>query len=117
MGAFLGALWTFVNSTAGQSLLILVFGEVFRRTVKSKARRTKLLEYAAQAFAVAEAIGAHDKLGGKDKYLRFVEAIVTKLAAEKEAPLSAAEMELLKSIATEKAWLAKSKPKPPKPHG
>lgn len=107
MIALLGYLWTFLNSTAGQSVILLLLGELFRRGVKDKGRRQKLLEYASQAFLVAEAMGAHQKLGGKDKYLRFVEAIVSKLRAEGEPELSAKEMQLLGALAAEKSWIAK----------
>ena len=108
--ALLGYLWTFLNSTAGQSIVLLLLGELFRRNVKDKGRREKLLGYASQAFLVAEAMGAHENLGGKDKYLRFVETIVNKLRAEGEPELSAKEMALLGQLATEKSWLAKPPP-------
>ena len=108
MTALLGYLWTFLNSSAGQTVILLVLGKIFHSAVKDKGRREKLLEYASQAFLVAEAVGVAEKLGGRAKYLRFVETIVNKLKAAKEPELSAKEMQLLSVLAAEKSWIAKA---------
>lgn len=118
------AVWTFLNSPLGISLLVAIAGKLFASAVKNQSRREKILDYAQQAFQLAEMIGVRQGLGGNGKYLVYVEELVKGLAARKEAPLTADEKQLVDRLAYEKAWLAKpptgigtspSKPAQPKP--
>lgn len=112
MSALLGAIWTFLNSDVGMMVVAAIVGAIYSRSVKDDKRRKLILEYAADAFAIAERVGAIDKLDGRAKYVRFIEEIVNRLKANGQSQLSAPEMEALKNIAYQKAWLHKPLPLP-----
>jgi hypothetical protein len=120
------AVWTFLNSPLGITLIVGLVGKLFASAVKEKTRRQKILEYARQAFQLAEMIGLRQGLKGNAKYLVFVEELVKGLAARGEAPLSAEEKRLVDQLAYEQAWLVPKPvtpaptsrlPLPPPPHG
>ncbi len=89
-----------------------IVGKIFTSQVKDSNRRTEILGYADTAFQVVEALGPQLGLSGKDKYLRFVEQVVNSLKAAGKPEPTAQEMQLLKQLATDKAYLAKALPLP-----
>lgn len=101
MGA---AIWAFMNSPLGMTLIASVAGKVVHLFVKSDTRRATLLAYADTAFHLVELSG---QLKGKEKFLKFVQSIVNSLKAAGQPELSAKEMQLLQQLAKDKALLAK----------
>jgi hypothetical protein len=101
------AIWTFLNSPLGVTLIVSVLGKLFTTSVKNDNRRTQILSYADTAFQVVEALGPQFGLSSKDKYLKFVETIVDSLKAAGQEPLSGPEMAMLQQLASVKAMLAK----------
>lgn len=117
----MSAVWTFLNSPLGMTLILGIVGKVFASAVKEKTRRQKILDYARQAFQLAEMIGLRQGLKGNAKYMVYVEELVKGLAARGEAPLTPAEKKLVDHLAYEQAWLVPQPvtrlPPPPPPHG
>jgi len=106
------AIWTFLNSPLGVTLILGLVGKIFVSAVKDKPRREKILDYAKQAFQLAEMIGVREGLKGNAKYLVYVEQLVKALAARGEKPLTADEKKLVDQLAFERAWLSKPPPPP-----
>lgn len=127
------AIWTFLNSPLGVTLIVGLVGKLFVTSVKSPSRREKILAYAKQAFQLAEMVGVREGLKGNAKYLVYVEQLVKALAARGEKPLTADEKKLVDQLAYEHSWLEKlpaaapakppqlpkaiALPLPPPPHG
>jgi hypothetical protein len=103
----MAAVWTFLNSPLGMALILSVLGKLFVTAVKEKPRRDKILEYAKNAFDMAEMIGVRQGLGGNAKYLVYVEQIVQMLRARGEKELSIEERKLVERLAEERAWITK----------
>lgn len=106
------AIWTFLNSPLGITLIVGLAGKLFATAVKNQTRREKILDYARQAFQLAEMIGLREGLKGNAKYMVYVEQLVKALAARGEKPLTADEKKLVDQLAYEKAWLSKPPPPP-----
>jgi hypothetical protein len=109
MSAVLAALWSFANSTAGQTAIISIAAWVFGKAVKGKDRREQILGIAKRAFDVVEILGLRDKLDSKVKWTKFVELVVDGMRQQGLGELSGAEMAMLKALATDKAVIAKRK--------
>jgi hypothetical protein len=110
----LAAIWTFLNTPLGESLIGELVGLLFHQLVPDNSRRTQVLAYANDAFRVVEALAAAEpSLRGIDKYKVFVEAIVDRLKASGAPELSGPEMAMLQHLAQVKAMLAKPAQKPP----
>ena len=109
----MNAIWSFLNSPLGITLIVGLAGKLFATAVKNQTRREKLLDYATTAFQLAEMMGARQGLGGNAKYLIFVEQVVEKLKAMHEPELSTKEKEALERLAYEKSWLSKPPAAPP----
>lgn len=102
------AIWTFLNTPLGETLVAEALGFLFRELVPSGDRRSQVLGYANDAFKVVEVLAAADPaLRGIDKYNKFVETVVDKLKAAGAPELTADEMLMLQQTASVKAMLAK----------
>jgi hypothetical protein len=94
-------------------IITTVVAKLFHSAVKDSNRQAQILGYASTAFQVVEAAAAMDpRLRGVEKYNRFIQQIVNNLQAAKQPDLSASEMEQLKQLARDKAYLAKAPPPP-----
>lgn len=114
MGAVLAGLWTFLNSSAGQTIIVSIVGLIFTKSVKSKDRREQILGIASRVFLAVEALGLEQKLDGKAKWLEFVKRIVDQMKKEGLGELSAKEMAMLKAMAENNALATKLPTLPPK---
>jgi hypothetical protein len=114
MGAVLAGLWTFLNSSAGQTIVISLVGLIFTKTVKSKDRREQILGIASRVFMAVEALGLEKKMNGEEKWLEFVKRIVDQMQKEGLGELSGKEMAMLKAMANNTALAKKVPPAPPK---
>lgn len=114
MGAVLAGLWTFLNSSAGQTIIVSIVGLIFTKSVKSKDRREQILGIASRVFLAVEALGLEKQLDGKAKWLEFVKRVVDQMKEEGLGDLSAKEMAMLKAMATNASLAAKLPTLPPK---
>jgi len=103
----MNAIWSFLNSPLGITLIVGLAGKIFATAVKKQTRREKLLDAARKAFQLAEMIGVRQGLGGNGKYLVYVEELVKALQARGEKPPTPNEKALVDQLAYEQAWLAK----------
>ena len=108
MAAVLSALYAFVNSPAGQTVVLAVAGWVFGKAVKSKDRRQQILGIASRVFLAVEALGLEKQLKGNEKWLEFVRRVVDQMKAEGLGDLSGKEMAMLKAMVSNKALAVKA---------
>lgn len=106
-----GAIWAFLNSPLGTTLITSLIGFIFASSIKDKARRQLIQQYADTAWHLAEML----PIPGVEKYKRFIETIVNALKASGQPELSGTEMNALQQLASVKSMLAKPRTPPPLP--
>lgn len=101
-------IWQFLNSSVGQGLVLYVAGRLLAKAVKSKPRQDRILEYARDAFDIAERAGELQGLDGVAKAALYLKELAEGMRKRGEKPLTETETELVKRRAYEKAWITKT---------
>lgn len=99
MTAVLAAALKFLLSPDGLTIVGTAAVWLWHKAVKSKDRRSQLLEYAQQAWMVAEVTGLKDKLPSNAKLNLFISTIAAALKADGQKALSDTEREMLRELA------------------
>lgn len=93
----LGALWALLNSEVGISLVASGALWLYRRATKKDKRAQRIGEIATQSWVVIENLPGG--LKGDQKWLRYVERVVSQMRSEGMKPLSGKEMAAIRALA------------------
>lgn len=109
MGAVLGAVWAFLNSPAGQTLIVVPLATWIARRLHKDKRADLVARYAVLAFEAVEPM----PIPGVDKYKKAVGFFVDAMRKAGLGMPSAKEMLLLEELAKQYALAKKPAGKKP----